>query len=74
MRKKIEFFFERYISHLSKSLYRIDKKSLNNAANDVLKKIYNKNTIFVCVNGGSAAISNHYICDYLKFFREKTKC
>ncbi len=73
MRKKIEFFFERYISQLSKSLYRIDKKSLNNAANEVLKKIYNKNTIFVCGNGGSAAISNHYICDYLKFFREKTK-
>ena len=51
----------------------IDKKSLNKAANEILKKISNKDTIFVCGNGGSAAISNHYICDYLKFFREKTK-
>ena len=28
--------------------------------------------IFVCGNGGSAAISNHYICDFLKLVRQKT--
>ena len=35
--------------------------------------IKKKRTIFVCGNGGSAAISNHYICDYLKFLRQHTK-
>ncbi len=73
MKKKIDVFFDKYINDLSKSLHKVDKKSLNKAANEVLKKIINKDTIFVCGNGGSAAISNHYICDFLKFFREKTK-
>ena len=27
----------------------------------------------MCGNGGSAAIANHYICDYLKFLRQHSK-
>ena len=30
------------------------------------KYYYSKNNIFVCGNGGSAAISNHFLCDHLK--------
>ena len=73
MKKKIYIFFYNYVNFLSSSLLQIDKKSLDNAANAIYKKIKNQSTIFVCGNGGSAAISNHYICDFLKFFREKTK-
>ena len=73
MKKKIDSFFDNYVNFLSSSLLQIDKKSLDNAANAIYKKIKNQSTIFVCGNGGSAAISNHYICDFLKFFREKTK-
>lgn len=73
MKKKIDNFFDFYINFLSNSLSQINKNSLDNAANEIYKKIKNKKTIFVCGNGGSAAISNHYICDFLKFFREKTK-
>lgn len=37
------------------------------------EKIMSKHTIFVCGNGGSAAIANHYVCDYLKLLSTKTK-
>jgi len=53
-------------------LLKINSIQLNLAANEILKTIRKKKTIFVCGNGGSAAISNHYICDFLKFFRQKT--
>ena len=36
---------------------------------DVIKK---GNTIYVCGNGGSAAIANHYVCDFLKYFRQRS--
>ena len=41
MKKKIDVFFDKYINDLSKSLHKVDKKSLNKAANEVLKKIIN---------------------------------
>ena len=30
------------------------------------------NTLFVCGNGGSSAISNHFVADYLKYARTNT--
>ena len=36
------------------------------------KKILSNSNIFVCGNGGSAAIANHYICDFLKGLRTGT--
>jgi len=70
--KKIDTFFKNYIDHLSDELLKVNSNNLNLAANEILKKIRAKSTIFVCGNGGSAAIANHYICDFLKFFRQKT--
>tara|TARA_E500000178_G_C16962625_1_gene726797 strand:+ start:352 stop:933 length:582 start_codon:yes stop_codon:yes gene_type:complete len=70
--KKIDNFFNNYLNNITKSLLMVDKKKLNKAANEILKTIKRKRTIFVCGNGGSAAISNHYICDFLKYLRQKT--
>ena len=45
------------------------KKNFNqisSAALEIEKKIKKKNTIFVCGNGGSSALANHFVCDYLK--------
>jgi phosphoheptose isomerase len=36
------------------------------AALEIEKKKKKKNTNFVCGNGGSSAIANHFVCDYLK--------
>ena len=66
-------FYLDYIKLLNLELLNIDKTQLKNAANLLIKKIKNKKSIYVCGNGGSAAISNHYICDYLKLIRTFTK-
>lgn len=70
--KKIDDFFNNYISNITKCLLRVDKTKLDAAATEILKTIKRKRTIFICGNGGSAAISNHYICDFLKYLRQKT--
>ena len=40
----------------------------------IIQIIYNSlrlgGKVMLCGNGGSAAIANHYICDYLKFLRQ----
>jgi len=66
-------YLKKYLDELSKSIINSNKKQLEKAINLIVKKIKNNNTIFVCGNGGSAAIANHYVCDYLKFFRDRTK-
>tara|TARA_Y100001958_G_C20897490_1_gene321071 strand:- start:48 stop:623 length:576 start_codon:yes stop_codon:yes gene_type:complete len=71
--KKIDKFFKNYIDQLSTSLLGINNYNLNKACKEIINTIKRKGNIYVCGNGGSAAISNHYICDYLKFFRQKTK-
>ena len=38
-----------------------------------MSRIKNNKQIFVCGNGGSAAIANHYVPDYLKLIRQNTK-
>lgn len=65
-------YLKKYLDELSKSIINSNKKQLEKAINLIVKKIKNNNTIFVCGNVGSAAIANHYVCDYLKFFRDRT--
>ena len=74
-KKKIIFsnFYQNYIKLLNLELLSTDIKNIKEAAKLILKKIKNKKSIYVCGNGGSAAISNHYICDYLKLIRTFTK-
>ena len=69
----INNFFNKYLEGLVKGISKIDTKSLDKAANEIIKTIKRKGIIYVCGNGGSAAISNHYICDFLKFLRQNTK-
>ncbi len=50
------------------NLEEIEKASL------ILKQNYiSKKTVFVCGNGGSSAISNHFLCDHMKGISSKTK-
>ena len=66
-------FFKGYLSKLDKSISEISVKKLT-AASTLLKNTIKKGrTIYVCGNGGSAAIANHYVCDFLKYFRQRTK-
>ena len=66
-------FFKGYVSKLDQSISEISIKKLT-AASTLLKNTIKKGrTIYVCGNGGSAAIANHYVCDFLKYFRQRTK-
>jgi len=70
---KLKFFLQDYLNNLSKSILLSDIKSMDKAAKLIIETIKKKKTIYVCGNGGSAAIANHYVCDFLKFFRQKTQ-
>ena len=70
--KDLNKYVENYLSDLSKSIVDINKKIFL-AVQLIHQKIRSKNNIFVCGNGGSTAIANHYVCDYIKFFRDRTK-
>jgi phosphoheptose isomerase len=69
--KKIESFLTDYLDNINK-LSNIKISLLNKFILLIEKTIKNKNNIFVCGNGGSAAIANHYLCDYLKLLRTNT--
>ena len=73
MNKKLFSFLNDYISSLVTSIEKSNFKNLSKALDLILKTIERKKTIYVCGNGGSAAISNHYICDYMKFLRQNSK-
>ena len=64
----IEFvkFYKNYILTLSNIVDKINLEKLYEAASLILKTIKKNKFIYVCGNGGSAAIANHYICDYFK--------
>ena len=66
---QLDKFYNEYISKLSEKLIDINIGNLDKIINLLIKKIKNKKQIFICGNGGSAAIANHYICDYLKLLR-----
>jgi D-sedoheptulose 7-phosphate isomerase len=66
-----EYYFS-YVSLLGNFLNNNFIKNLSEATNLIEEKILKKKNIFVCGNGGSAAIANHYVCDYLKLLTSHT--
>ena len=73
--KKIKFqsFFKEHLKKLNNSLLKLNSKILEKASEKILTTIKNEKQIFVCGNGGSAAIANHYVPDYLKLIRQNTR-
>ena len=65
--EKIEKFITAYINSLSSSIMNSDMENLHKAAMQILKTIKKDATIYVCGNGGSAAIANHYVVDFLQY-------
>mgnify|MGYP001376718260 CR=1 FL=1 len=70
--KNISNFLKNYVDKVSSSILESNIENINAAAKEIIKTIKRKGTIFVCGNGGSAAIANHYVVDFIKFFKEKT--
>ena len=69
----LSLFFKNYTSNLNKAILNLDMSQLKIASNTLKTAIKKGNTIYVCGNGGSAAIANHYVCDFLKYFRQRSK-
>ena len=65
-------FANKYVNNLSNSILDSNLKNLELSIKQILKTIKRDGSIYVCGNGGSAAIANHYVVDFLKFFRENT--
>lgn len=65
-RLNIRSFVNDYYERLDKCLKKIPTENIQKVSNLISKTIKNNNTIYVCGNGGSAAIANHYVCDYFK--------
>lgn len=66
-------FFEDYRSELALAWESVDRRRVT-AAGNILEACYDRGKqVFSCGNGGSAAISNHLVCDHLKGIRTGSK-
>ena len=59
-------FFIDYNETKKKALDNLDLKKILNITNFLELRIKQKKNIFVCGNGGSASIANHFLCDFNK--------
>ena len=59
-------FLTGYSAEINKGLNDIKISQLEGIVKVLDLAIKSKKTIFVCGNGGSAAISEHFVCDFLK--------
>ena len=70
--EEIGSFGDAYFKHIAKAAASVDRAKLVQAA-DVLEQTYQKNrTLYVCGNGGSAAISGTFVCDHTKLVQTDT--
>ncbi len=65
-------YFDGYIEALAAAAAGLDRAALTRAA-DLLTELFTADrTLYVCGNGGSAAISNHLLCDFSKGIQTDT--
>lgn len=65
--------FNNYFDKITLSLYYVDQNELYNVFNVLKNAINRKSQIFVCGNGGSAAIASHFATDFFKGIRYSTE-
>ena len=62
-----------YIYNLEAGIKKLDLIKLQKIENIIFKKIKENKKIFVCGNGGSASIANHFLCDFNKGIKLSSK-
>lgn len=65
--------FENYLSNLKNVIDKLDLLKLQKIENIILKKIKENKKIFICGNGGSASVANHFLCDFNKGIKLSSK-
>lgn len=61
-----------YFAEFSRAAAAVDRAKLEQAADKLGEVIDSRRWIYVCGNGGSAAISNHLFCDFVKGIQTDT--
>lgn len=69
----MEMFCEDYAAMWQLAMQSLDKRQMALAADALTEVITSRRVIYVCGNGGSAAISNHLLCDFLKGMQTHTE-
>ncbi len=67
-----ENFVSDYFLELQRASTSVDQKEFSKAAELLINTYSRRKRLFVCGNGGSAAISNHLVCDHGKLVSEGT--
>ncbi len=68
-----ESYAKNYFDRLTKAAATVNWEKLNQAAR-ILTTVYSEGgVVYSCGNGGSAAISNHLVCDHCKLVQTDTK-
>ena len=62
-----------YLSYLKDGIKNLDLLKLQKIEDIIFKKIKENKKIFVCGNGGSASIANHFLCDFNKGIKLSSK-
>lgn len=65
-------YLDAYADQIARALASVDRAQLGAAARCLQEAILAGQTIFSCGNGGSCAIANHLVCDYLKGIQNGT--
>ena len=63
-------YFNDYFQDFDQSLKKIDVNQIKKITKLLEKSYKTASTIYVCGNGGSAAIANHFECDHKKILNE----
>tara|TARA_Y100000294_G_scaffold163017_1_gene168482 strand:- start:1799 stop:2425 length:627 start_codon:yes stop_codon:yes gene_type:complete len=66
-------FYKEYIEKLNLSLTGMNLKTITSITKVLKNKIIQKKKIFVCGNGGSASVANHFLCDFNKGIKISSK-
>ena len=53
-----------YLDELKKGINNLDQNKILKIESKLLETIKKGNNIFVCGNGGSSAVANHFLCDF----------
>jgi D-sedoheptulose 7-phosphate isomerase len=62
----ISAYFDAYAEELAAAARSVDRSALDAAQTLLTAAITHDAQVFACGNGGSAAISNHLVCDHIK--------
>lgn len=65
-KKDIGEYIDWYSTAIARGLESVDRLQLEKAVELIQDALKYRDTIYVCGNGGSAAISDHFLCDHSK--------